>query len=171
MIEYIVHNLVNTHRGVVAHGCNCQGVMNSGVAKAIRTKWPHVYERYNQLVVTSVTPQHPSRELLGRVQFVSIDQGEIAEPNSLFVANMFTQDRYGYDGGRYADLDAIRQALDITMELCVGLDLPLFIPPVGCGLGGLDWEQEVGPVVYELHEKHKIDVFVCSLTSTALLSN
>lgn len=163
MIEYIVHNLINTERGVVAHGCNCQGVMGSGVAKDIRAKWPHVYQKYNQLVTASVTPQHPTSELLGRVQLIGIDQGELAEPNSLFVANIFTQDRYGYDGGRYADLAAVKRGLNTTIEFCKGLELPLFMPKIGCGLGGLDWESEVLPIVQSLHDQHQVDVYVCDL--------
>ncbi len=36
--KYIKGNLLD-HDGPIAHGVNCQGKMNSGVAKAIRDKY------------------------------------------------------------------------------------------------------------------------------------
>ena len=34
---------------IIVHGVNCQGKMNSGVAKAIREAFPVVYEEYMKL--------------------------------------------------------------------------------------------------------------------------
>ena len=34
---------------IIAHGCNAQGVMGSGVAKAIKEKWPGAYKEYRQI--------------------------------------------------------------------------------------------------------------------------
>lgn len=34
--------------GILVHGCNCKGVMGSGVAAAIRNRWPDVYKAYRE---------------------------------------------------------------------------------------------------------------------------
>jgi O-acetyl-ADP-ribose deacetylase (regulator of RNase III) len=160
-IEYIKHDVTDTLTGVVAHGCNCQGVMGSGVAKAIRAKWPYVYDRYRKhvaFVAEAVAPMPQSRKLLGQAQIVDVST---VYSNSLFVANMFTQDSYGADGRVYADLQAIEEALRTVMSFCKQAELPLYMPQVGCGLGGLSWGDDVGPVVEKLQAEFEIPVFVC----------
>ena len=46
MIETRKGNLLEQTKGVIIHGCNCQGVMSSGIALQIRNKWPGVFETY-----------------------------------------------------------------------------------------------------------------------------
>lgn len=41
--EVIDENLLDAKNGIICHQVNCQGKMNSGVAKAIREKYPRVY--------------------------------------------------------------------------------------------------------------------------------
>jgi len=43
-------------------------------------------------------------------------------------------------------------------------DLPIYMPRIGCGLGGLDWDTEVGPIVEKINELYpRVEVFVCDL--------
>ena len=44
MIRYIKGDITKSNCDIICHQVNCQGKMNSGVAKAIRAKWPKVYE-------------------------------------------------------------------------------------------------------------------------------
>jgi hypothetical protein len=41
--------------------------------------------------------------------------------------------------------------------------LPLYMPRIGCGLGGLDWDKDVGPVLEHLAEQLNVQVYVCDL--------
>ena len=86
-------------RGIIGHGVNCQGVMGSGVALAIRNKFPKAYQEY--LALCDATAD--KRNLLGTVQLVQIT-------DELYVANMFTQFSFGGDGKKYASLSAVRDA-------------------------------------------------------------
>lgn len=85
-------------KGIIGHGVNCQGAMGSGVAAAIRSKFPKAYTEYMALC-----SQKEPEELLGTTQLVKIT-------DDLYVANMFTQLNFGHDGKVYASLDAIRFA-------------------------------------------------------------
>lgn len=152
MYLIIDKDITTVERGIVAHGCNCQGVMGSGVAKAIRSKWPKAYTTYSKHVSERSTDR--GANLLGTVQLVEVGDG-------LFVANLFTQQFYGRDGKKYANIDAIKAALRIAMEVSAGFNLPLYMPLIGCGLGGLSWEHDIEPIVASLSDDIGVDVYVC----------
>lgn len=121
------------HFDVAIHGANCLCVMGAGIARQIAMRWPEV-ARVDQL--TSKRP-----EKLGGVSMVRIERG----PAQFTVFNAYTQIRPGKD----ARIDAIRQAFQRIAQWCrlVPKSPPrIAYPMIGCGLGGLRWE-DVGPVV------------------------
>lgn len=147
MIYYIKKDITDVVFGIVAHGVNGQKKMNSGVAKAIRAKWPKVYEEYMK--------NGRGKEVLGTAQIISVN-----EDNTLWVANCYTQLFYGYGGGKYASTQAIAQSLNQVMSYASLTSLPIYMPKIGCGLGGLGWEHDVKPIVEDLSLLCS-DVVVC----------
>jgi O-acetyl-ADP-ribose deacetylase (regulator of RNase III) len=145
MIKYRNMDITTVETGIVAHGVNCQKVMGSGVAKAIREKWPEAYRQY-------IT--HPS--VLGEVCWAKIETG-------LWVANCHTQVNYGRDGKRYADPEAIRYSLSQVLAWADQKELPVYMPKIGCGLGGLSWNDDVWPILHKLVDKYKNRVIVCEI--------
>jgi len=151
MIEYIKKDITDITLGVVCHGVNCQHKMASGVAKAIRAKWPQAY--------TGFMKNPKGQTVLGTAHIININ-----EDDSLWVANCYTQLFYGYGGGKYADVSAVDQSLRQVAAFADSLSLPMYMPKIGCGLGGLDWEKDVEPIVKELAEKYdRITFGVCEL--------
>ena len=114
-------------KGILVHGCNCQGVMGSGVALQIKQKWPTVFSHY-QL-------HHRSNSLfLGSAYFVN---AEI----DVCVCNAITQKFYGREPGKvYVSYDAVRDAFNTVnmWALRYGYETINF-PLIGCGLAGGDW--------------------------------
>lgn len=100
-IIYKNGNLLDAQTDVIAHQVNCQGVMGSGVAKQIRDKWTNVYTAYRAEydLFTDL-----NKSLLGNCQLVQVNDHQ-------HVANLFGQDKYGYDGKRYTSYDGIYDAL------------------------------------------------------------
>lgn len=41
--------LTNPDSNIIMHGCNCQGVMGSGIAKQIKLLFPEAYEHYRKI--------------------------------------------------------------------------------------------------------------------------
>ena len=158
MIEYIKKDLTTITHGVIGQGVNCQGKMGKGVAKDIRNKWPIVYSQY--LLMCS---SHSPEELLGTAHLINVGDTQSTGINQLFVANCFTQEFYGRDGKRYADPLAIKKALTNTLEFCKGIDLPLYMPKIGCGLGGLNWEKDVLSIIEELDAQFQLPIFICGV--------
>lgn len=135
MIEYVKKDITTVTKGVIAHGVNCQGKMNSGVAKAIRDTWPVVYDEYKRCGI--------GKTKLGHCNCVSVK-------GSLWVANCFTQEFYGSSGGPYANVEAIETSLYTAYSWAAYYRVDLYLPKIGAGLGGLDWEIDVFPVIEKL---------------------
>ena len=138
-------DITSVEKGVVMHGCNCRGVMGSGVALAIRKKWPKAYNSYLYHCSTVDNPE----QLLGSINRVNITPYDVhITPYELYVYNAFTQVDYGNDGQRYADIDAImmcyRMAL-MNTSMLFGKGGTLYTPKIGCGLGGISYEKELKP--------------------------
>ena len=91
MVKLLEGNLLESGADYIAHQVNCQGKMNSGVAKQIRNKWPEVYESYLYFCGLFSGKGAP----LGMCDMVPVSTGQV-------VVNMFAQDRYGYDGKQSA---------------------------------------------------------------------
>ena len=141
-------DILTVQRGIICHGVNCQARMGSGLALSIRRKWPKVFSEYEQFAKSL-------RDPLGSFQLVAVG-------TDLYVANLFTQRYYGRDGKRYADLDAIRSTASMAIERAKQLELEIFFPKIGAGLGGLSWEDEVLPALTSVAERNKyaITIFV-----------
>lgn len=148
-VTYIKQDITAISSGIIAHGVNEQGVMGSGVALAIRNKWPQVYERYLK---------HCRGYHHGTADIIQINDG-------LYVANCYTQETYGRERRRYADPTAIQTSLQ---QVCLYSSLfdvrPIFMPRIGCGLGGLSFEVDVQPVIEQLiYQFPNVDIFVCDI--------
>lgn len=140
-------DVTTVERGIVAHGVNCMGKFNAGVAKVIRDKWPKVYEGYIN--------QGTGKKLLGTCRMYNID-----EEQTLWVANLYTQVFYGYNA-KFADINAIRSSLNNVFWWASVYELPIYIPKIGCGLGGLSWENDVESVVLDLEKIYNTSITVC----------
>lgn len=143
-------DLLSVTRGIIVHGCNCQGVMGAGLAWSIRNKWPSVYAAYRNrwhscglwlgdvVVVGSSKPR-----ALGKPPEVCrhVHETTAELPEELYVVNAMTQDRYGREPGVvYADAVAIEAAFLRVALLARDTGLPVHFPQVGCGLAQGRWE-------------------------------
>ena len=133
MIAYKIGNMFENlpaGRIFLAHGCNAQGVMGSGVAKELRDRYPWAYNTYRRVY------EERGLELGEVITAVSKDKNTV-------IFNCITQKYYGRDGCRYANYGAIESCMcDINIKM---RDAPSLYPKVvrmpfiGCSLGGADW--------------------------------
>lgn len=125
-------DLLRVKAGHVVHGCNAQGVMGSGVAKAIRAIYPEVYADYRR--------EYETNGLTLGVAY------PFTVSSALKVWNAITQDQFGTDR-RQVNYDAIATCFkQINDYIAVGhegmADLQpneIHIPMIGAGLGGGNW--------------------------------
>lgn len=129
---------------VIVHGCNCQCNMGGGIAALIAKRYPDAQAADNNTVCGLY-------EKLGTVLPV-LQSGWASKwfPRIFkrrYIINAYTQ----YEPGADANLQAIRLAFrDLAEKASThGWDYSrIGIPAIGCGIGGLTWE-EVGPVIDE----------------------
>jgi len=126
-IQTKIGNLINVTEGHIVHGCNAQGVMGSGVALAVRRKFPGAYEDYIH--------QHKTNGLeLGRAYLY-------VENDNLYIWNAITQGDYGY-GVRQVSYDAVQtcfEEINAMVGQCTISD-QIHIPMIGAARGGGNWE-------------------------------
>lgn len=151
MIEYHQMNLLDSECDYICHQVNCRGAMNSGVAKAIREKWPQVYENYKikydecEDAVYSMMGQYEtcpfsiSDLMLGTIQVVALYDDYHKTVKHQHVINMFAQAGYGYDGKRYTSYDAFWSCLGQIKETVPKGSSIAFPYKIGCCRGGANW--------------------------------
>jgi hypothetical protein len=150
----IMKDILTVKKGIICQSVNCQGVMGSGVALAIRKKWPVVYTHYKAQCDTF---DRFKFRLLGHVDVIDVDK-------NLQVANIFGQLSYGVDGKRYTDYGALNRAfMTLDNSLPVNNNLK-FIDQIyfpyffGCDRGGGDWI-----IITEMIEYYFPDAIFCKL--------
>lgn len=157
MIEYRKQSVLEpTENAIIAHGVNCQGKMNSGVAKAVREKYEKAYTQYMRLFDSF---KDNNDFLVGSAQVVRVND------KNLHVANLFTQLRYGYDSIEYAHTTHVyKSLLSLGSTIYSNGELPttVYMPRIGCGYGGLTWDR-VLPCIEHALRHYPMKVIVCDL--------
>lgn len=139
--------------GVIVSGCNLSGANGSGLAGALKAKYPIVYDRY----MGCYNLWSKDTNIFGHLGEIDV----IPIKDNLYIVNGFTQKYYGYDKKRYADPDAIHNVLESVFNLCVMYDLPLKTVKIGCDRGGLSWENEIEPILLKLMSLYpEVDVSI-----------
>ena len=137
--------------------------MNSGVAKAIRLKWPVVFDEYEKVCESWhawAHAHHPedyeqfaAKEMLGRVQLVAVKENQV-------VINLFGQGTFGYDGKRYTSYDAFWMGLG-EIRKCVPVGNTIAFPKnIGSCRGGANWNVIKTMIAEALHD---YDVYIYEL--------
>lgn len=142
------------HCGIpmIAHGCNAQGVMGSGVAKVVYDDYPWAYDTYRMMFERF--QKRGRTDFLGH-SFPSNDRLLTSEENFKdevsLIFNLITQDNYGRTGARFVNYWAIASSFKMMNDQVLRINkesLPeiskwgephVAIPLIGAGLGGGDW--------------------------------
>lgn len=149
---YKYKNIVTAKEPLIIHGCNAQGVMGSGVALAIRNRFPQAYKSYRDAYLAD-------NLTLGSVIIVPCEDNLGLK----YIGNCITQKFYGRQNKQYCDYDAIFNCLTSVKSFCEELSIETFaMPKIGCGLGGGSWNivlpiiqtifssSYITPVIYDL---------------------
>jgi len=136
MIKIVKGDLFESGANIIGHQVNCQGKMGSGVAEQVKRKYPKAYEEYYEIVKAMMAGEQDLRhDLLGRVNGVQVAP-------RLWIANMFGQNKYGYDGKKYTDTEALFKCFRTVRSMAEKNNLTVALPHmIGCYRGGADWKE------------------------------
>lgn len=143
-MHYEIGNLLDSNCSIICHQVNCQGKMNSGIAKAIKEKWPIVFERYEEWYMSCKIWARINMDeinnlninatdiMLGNIQIVPVPEGKT-------IINMAAQDNFGYDGRRYTSYDAFWSCLGKIKNAVPKGSTIGFPDHIGSCRGGANW--------------------------------
>jgi O-acetyl-ADP-ribose deacetylase (regulator of RNase III) len=132
MIKHVTGNLLEADAQALVNTVNTVGVMGKGIALQFRQAFPQNYEEYRKACAAGeVVPGH---------MFVYAT-GTLTNPR--YIINFPTKRHWK---GK-TKIDDIRSGLDGLIETIKALEIKsIAVPPLGCGNGGLRWEQ-VRPMI------------------------
>lgn len=144
-IIYETGDLVRSTERAIAHGCNAQGAMGSGIAKQVRADYPHAYEVYRKTYDTKGLK-------VGHIIPVPCKHEEFGDK---LIFNAITQEFFGGKPGViYVDYDGVAECVDWMNEYAsitqsdsafakaVGGKIDrIGFPLIGAGLAGGDWSK------------------------------
>lgn len=146
-MKIIEKDILTVDSGIICQQVNCQGKMNSGLAKSIREKWPNVYSEY-----LSFCKSDWGFDLLGKFQKIKVS-------NDLFVGNIFGQYNFGYDNQRYTDYCALNISFQELYNNSGFHKLQVYFPmDFACCRGGGDWR-----IVSAMIEHYFPEAIICKL--------
>lgn len=124
-MHIVRQDLLTFKEGIIAHGCNAQGVFNSGIAKQIRQRYHMAYSDY-----------------LYRYKVFGLQLGDVVfsqVSSKLTIASCVTQEYYGRDPDVvYVDYEAVGNCLKVVVDRAIKDQAPLAFPYIGGGLGNGD---------------------------------
>ena len=139
-INILEKDILYAEDQIIGHCCNTQNTMNSGVAKALRIRFPEIYQCDSAAYIKY------GKELLGKCIMCDVVT-DIENTHIRQIANLYGQPNYGYSGNRYMDYEAMYQSLEqlknyVRPSLVNEIGLPYNI---GCNRAGGHW-----PIVLEM---------------------
>lgn len=130
MITYESGDLLESDAEALVNTVNCVGVMGKGLARQFRIKYPYMFLAYKDVCTSGAF-------LPGGVHWY------YDRTTGKMIYNLATKDHWR-DPSR---LQWVENGLEMLANL-VRMDgiKSIAIPPLGCGLGGLDWA-DVEPLI------------------------
>lgn len=163
MIKYVHYDeLLDSDSGCIIHGVNCQGKMNSGIAKDIRERFPAVYDDYMRHLAKCESQQV---DPLGTVVYTKISP-------DLVIASAFIQQYYGRNiNVTYCSYPAIYQCFKIiARDVLIAARhyanpklAVLRFPKIGCGLANGTWssvDKEIRSATVGLIDDHNLHLYI-----------
>lgn len=153
-IREVYGDLLDTECDVIAHQVNCMGVMGSGVAKAIKEKYPEVFSEYKNAVTIL------ENNLLGGCLVIKCNNGKYVanlaaqyfyknccKAEEMLKVSAFNQpdfDRFNENitPTRFTNYEALCRALELLKLSMIRNNLSSVAFPkyMGAARGGGDWD-------------------------------
>jgi O-acetyl-ADP-ribose deacetylase (regulator of RNase III) len=141
------------------HVCNCQGVMQSGIALQVKEKYPEVYVAYKE-----AEKLHKEVFQIRGLKLGTISSAKILNYDSKFGYNLHAQEFYGYGGKRYLSYEAIYTGLEFVRDDMSRRSLRTILFPfnMGCDRAGGDWNV-VEAMIESVFKGTEINPTICKL--------
>lgn len=142
MIQYKKGNLFDDRSEAFVNAVNTIGVMGAGIAAQFKQRYPEMYKQY---------------KLDCQAQKVKLGKMNVFErpsDNPRVIVNFPTLEDWG-DQSKLSDIEAgLVDLVDVVKQHDIQ---SIAIPPLGCGVGGLQWN-DVKQLIEEAFENESVQV-------------
>ncbi len=125
MINFTSGDILRADAEAIVNTVNCVGVMGRGIALQFKKAWPDNFNKYAKAC--------KQKEVKPGSMFI-VETGQLTNPK--FIINFPTK-RHWRGASKIEDIESGLQAL--KKEMIQKQIKSIAIPPLGSGLGGLDW--------------------------------
>lgn len=150
-IKYINQDIITAKAGVIIHQCNCQGIMETPIAKQVKDKLlsESQFNKYKYKCM------YQGGTLLGKVFWCPL-------PDKRLVANLFGQGKSG-GIGRRTSYTAVQEGLERIERKCRERDIETAAMPykMGCSPGGGQWDYMLEEVIKPVFIKSPVTLYIC----------
>lgn len=134
-IQFMTGNILESNCKLLINPVNTVGVMGSGLAEQFRNRYPKNYKAYKEHCAKVTT--------FNEYRFCAME-----EKNKI-IFNFATKEHYS----NISNLGYIRRSLVMLLLYLEKHRIPsIAIPPVGCGLGGLEEKNVLHLIIYYLRQ-------------------
>ncbi len=140
-------DLLKENVEAIVNTVNCVGVMGKGIALQFKQRWPRNFQAYEAAC--------KRKEVKPGKMFI-YDMGEWAKPR--YIINFPTKTHWRGD----SKIEYIESGLRNLVSEVGRLKIKsIALPPLGCGNGGLDWDdvKRLIAAAFETHPDVQVDVF------------
>jgi O-acetyl-ADP-ribose deacetylase (regulator of RNase III) len=146
MITYKTGDLLKEKADAIVNTINCVGVMGRGIALQFKKQFPENFKVYEAAC--------KQKKVVPGQMFV-YETGLLLGPK--YIVNFPTK-RHWRGGSRIEDIESGLQNL---VEVITKLDIKtIALPPLGCGLGGLDWNEVRTRIESVLSQLSQVEIIV-----------
>lgn len=126
MIVYKKGNLLEDEAEALVNAVNTVGVMGAGIAKQFKEKFPEMFDKYKKAC-------QQGEVKLGKMHVVPVE----TEVGKKYIVNFPTLEHWT-DKSKLSDIETgLEDLVRVVKEKEIK---SIAIPPLGCGVGGLQWE-------------------------------
>ncbi|WP_238392797.1 macro domain-containing protein [Buttiauxella sp. 3AFRM03] len=146
MIEITHGDILRADAEAIVNTVNCVGVMGRGLALQFKKTWPENFKAY--AIACKKNEVHPGKMFI-------FETGQLTNPR--FIINFPTK-RHWKGSSKIEDIDSglVSLAGDIQK---MGIK-SIAIPPLGAGLGGLDWSVVCEKIKHAMQPLSDVHVFI-----------
>jgi len=146
MIEYTSGDILKCEADALVNTVNCVGVMGRGIALQFKNVFPDNFKAYE--AACKIKEVQPGRMYV-------FETGQLTPPR--FIINFPTK-RHWRGKSRIEDIES--GLVDLVNVICSRRIRSIAVPPLGAGLGGLDWQQVRQRIEHALADLDDVQVLV-----------
>ena len=152
MIKFVTGNIFDSDVEAVVNTVNCVGVMGRGIALQFKKRYPENYTAYELACKRN--------EVVPGKMFV-FELNQLVNPK--YIINFPTK-RHWRGASRIEDIEA--GLVDLAVVISERQISSIALPPLGAGLGGLDWSTVRKRIAAELTKLSNVDITVYEPSGT-----